>query len=418
MTSRDVTFRSLLAAAGAAGALLGAGSAVQAQTTPQIVTVPATSNPPVPAGLKVTCTPNPNTGAPSPTCPVIQYGGFTTWAYSFQDNRVSYGIVTYDAQGNVVRNLTRDGARYVYKITSDPTARTLSIWGQSDAKVDIAWTDLPQPPAPGPQIVTVPAGGNPPLPDGLKVTCTPNPNTGAPSPTCPVIQYNGVTTWAYSFMDNRVSYGIVSYDAQGAVLQNLTRDGARYVYKITSDPVARTVSIWGQGDAKVDIAWAQLPSAPPTPPVPPTPPTPPTPSTAVYSWTPASAPPANAVLAPVAPSYPVCRAAEANGLYWVGWWDGTVCHGSYGNNLRPVSANLQFLTVVSGPAQWTTPTSGPNLPSVLSNAISGGPTPSGNYDQLVCAYGGYVGWVYSNMCEHNGPHAAGSGASVVVGTLQ
>ncbi|HJV43791.1 hypothetical protein [Caulobacter sp.] len=252
-------FSRLLAHASVPLALLAGltgASAAFAQATPTIALVPASKPPPVPNGMKVTCLTGPDSLQSSPTCPVIQYGGNTTWAFSFIDNRVSYGVVTYDAANNVVKNVTRDGARYVYKMTVDPNAKTVSIWGQGNAKVDVAWSDLPTAP---PQVVQVPANAPPPVPSGLKVTCLKGPNTLEPSPTCPVVQYNGHTTWAFSFIDNRVSYGVVTYGPNNQVLANNTQDGARYVYKITVDSNAQTVSFWGQGDAKVTVPWSALP---------------------------------------------------------------------------------------------------------------------------------------------------------------
>jgi len=82
----------------------------------------------------------------------------------------------------------------------------------------------------------------PPVPAGLKVTCTLGPGTGQPSPNCPVILYGGVRTWAYSFIDNRLAFGVVSFDPNGNILKNVTRNGARYVYKMTVDPIAQAVS--------------------------------------------------------------------------------------------------------------------------------------------------------------------------------
>jgi hypothetical protein len=240
---------------GALGLMFVAAPA-HAQTTPQIATVPASPSPTVPAGMKVTCMKDGSSLQPSPTCPVIQYNGFTTWAYSFIDNRVAYGVVSYDGAGKVAKTVTRNGARYVYKITVDPNAKTVSVWGQSNAKVDIAWADLPQ--AAAPQIAIVPANTAPTPPAGMKVTCTKDPGS-ATSTTCPVIQYRGYTTWAFSFLDNRVAYGIVSYDGAGKVVKNVTRNGARYVYKMTVDPNAKTVGVWGQANAKVDVAWSDLP---------------------------------------------------------------------------------------------------------------------------------------------------------------
>jgi hypothetical protein len=248
-------FRSLLVGGGALCAL-AAPAAVQAQTTPQIILIPATgSPPPPPAGMKVTCLVGPDSLQSSTTCPVIQYQGLYTWAFSFLDNRDSYGIVSYDGQANVIKNVTRDGARYVYKMTVDPAAQTVSVWGQANAKVDIAWADLPQS---APQITTLPAASAPPPPPGLKTFCATGPGSQE-STTCPVIQYHGYTTWIYSFLDNRSAYGVVSYNAQGQVVRNTTSNGARYIYKITSDPAARTLSLWGQADDKAVIAWSDLP---------------------------------------------------------------------------------------------------------------------------------------------------------------
>jgi len=109
-----------------------------------------------------------------------------------------------------------------------------------------------------PRIVNVSVDSHPPLPDGLKVTCMANGTTLQSGPTCPVIEYRGITTWAYSFVDNRVSLAFVSYDANGKVLRNVTYDGARYVWEITSDAATETVSATGQGNQSVTVPWSQL----------------------------------------------------------------------------------------------------------------------------------------------------------------
>ena len=109
---------------------------------PTIITEPRTSGPTPPSDVWALCTPSPDTGDLSATCPVIEYQGYTTWVYSFIDNRVSFNLVTYDNQNNVVRNVTVDGARYVYKITSDPVSRSVTIWGQDNQQITIPWSDL------------------------------------------------------------------------------------------------------------------------------------------------------------------------------------------------------------------------------------------------------------------------------------
>jgi hypothetical protein len=145
--TKTVSLKSLLAVAGLAGALLCAASTAQAQDavphTPQIKFDPAASHPPIPAGLQLVCTPTPDTGAASNTCPVIHYGAYTTWIYSFADNRVAFAIVTYDGNGNVLQNLTRPGARYVFDALSDDKGQKITLVGQARNFAVINWSDLP-----------------------------------------------------------------------------------------------------------------------------------------------------------------------------------------------------------------------------------------------------------------------------------
>ena len=146
-------FDKLLKTAALAACVLTVASAAQAQTVttagaPQIKYDPANSHPPIPAGLKVTCVSAPNDGAsPSKTCPVIYYGGYKTWVYSFLDNRVSVALVSYDANGAVVQNITRDGFRYIFDALSSDASKTIVLLGQANQYIQINWSDLPQPAA-------------------------------------------------------------------------------------------------------------------------------------------------------------------------------------------------------------------------------------------------------------------------------
>ena len=44
-----------------------------------------------------------------------------------------------------------------------------------------------------------------------------NATNGGASPTCPVLQYNGYTYWAWSDNQNAVAMVIVAYDSRPAV---------------------------------------------------------------------------------------------------------------------------------------------------------------------------------------------------------
>ena len=115
----------------------------------------------------------------------------------------------------------------------------------------------------GPQIETVNVSTHPAIPAGMKVAFMTGPNSPTPdgeSSTCNVIRYNGLTYWAYSYIDNRVSLGLVAYDASGKQVAQQELQGTRYLWKITSDPAAQTVTFYGQSNQTVSRAWSQLPA--------------------------------------------------------------------------------------------------------------------------------------------------------------
>jgi len=108
---------------------------------PAVVFVPTNQAPPAPAGLKVTCLKFPNNGAPSSeTCPVVKYNGYSVWALSYQDNRGSMALVTYDSNNKVVGTVNKDGARYVWNVVSG--SGSVEFFGQANQWVTATWTQL------------------------------------------------------------------------------------------------------------------------------------------------------------------------------------------------------------------------------------------------------------------------------------
>ncbi|OHX10212.1 hypothetical protein [Chromobacterium sphagni] len=115
----------------------------------------------------------------------------------------------------------------------------------------------------GPQISTVNVSSHPTIPAGLQAAFMTGPNSPTPdgeSATCNVISYNGLTYWAYSYIDNRVSLNLVAYDASGKVVAQQELPGARYLWKITSDATKQTVTFYGQSNQTVSKNWNQLPT--------------------------------------------------------------------------------------------------------------------------------------------------------------
>lgn len=144
--AKTVVLKSMLAAVGAV-AVLGAAAAAQAQATPntpQVQFIPVGEAPSPPPGLQLACINAPVDGAPSSkSCPVIYYGAGKTWIFSYNDNRMSFAVVTYGPNGAIVRNAEAPGGRYIFDIFSDDHGQKLTLVGQSKNSVVINWSDLP-----------------------------------------------------------------------------------------------------------------------------------------------------------------------------------------------------------------------------------------------------------------------------------
>ena len=110
-------------------------------------------------------------GGPSDTCPVIQWGGLTYWPYSYVDDRVFMGIVAYDSSGNLVQQTEKPGARYVWKITVDTAAQTVTFWGQANQTIVMTWAELRG----SPTIASLPATTSPAIPTGMKMPASRGP---------------------------------------------------------------------------------------------------------------------------------------------------------------------------------------------------------------------------------------------------
>ncbi len=109
-----------------------------------VISLPAPKGP-IPSGMKVTALSSPNSGPISPG-PVLAVGGFTLWPMSYMDNRVSFGMVMYDTKWNVVNQVEKPGARYVYKITMSGSAGSGSVTftGQADQSVTMSLDEICQ----------------------------------------------------------------------------------------------------------------------------------------------------------------------------------------------------------------------------------------------------------------------------------
>ena len=101
---------------------------------------------PTPEGMKVTALQGPDTLQSANPGPVLAVGGFTLWPMSYIDNRVSFGMVMYDPLWNVVGQVEKPGARYVYQITlnGEGAEGSVTFSGQANQSVTMSLDEICQ----------------------------------------------------------------------------------------------------------------------------------------------------------------------------------------------------------------------------------------------------------------------------------
>jgi len=101
---------------------------------------------PIPDGMKVTCLAGPDTLQSASSCPALAVGGFTLWAMSYVDNRVSFGMVMYDLKWRIVNQVEKKGARYINGITLSGSGGTGSVTftGQANQSVTMSLDEICQ----------------------------------------------------------------------------------------------------------------------------------------------------------------------------------------------------------------------------------------------------------------------------------
>ena len=98
----------------------------------------------------------------------------------------------------------------------------------------------------------------PNVPADMNVTCATNPQFTELAKKCPVIRYQGMTTWVFSYKDNRWSMALVTYDKSNKIVRNVEHKGARYIVNAVSSPKTQSVTISGQDNKIVTVPWSEL----------------------------------------------------------------------------------------------------------------------------------------------------------------
>ena len=104
----------------------------------------------------------------------------------------------------------------------------------------------------------VPVATAPPPPAGLKLMCLTNPRTVTLSKNCPVVKYQGLTTWPYTHYDNSDAMVLVTYTPDDKVLRSATKEGVHWVWNMVTSPKTRSVLIEGYQNKSVTVPWSEF----------------------------------------------------------------------------------------------------------------------------------------------------------------
>jgi hypothetical protein len=109
---------------------------------------------------------------------------------------------------------------------------------------------------PAPEVAEVPTSELPAIDREIyKYSC---PTNADGVRACPVVRWQGIDYAALSFRDNRISFAIHAWDAQGVLRSVQEFQGARYLASVEVDATAETATFTGQAERTVTLTWAEL----------------------------------------------------------------------------------------------------------------------------------------------------------------
>jgi hypothetical protein len=66
----------------------------------------------------------------------------TYWAVDHVDNRVAMSILGFDTSDRIVKQIEKQGARYIWQMTLDQTNETLTCFGQANNTITVSLAEI------------------------------------------------------------------------------------------------------------------------------------------------------------------------------------------------------------------------------------------------------------------------------------
>lgn len=156
-------------------------------------------------------------------------------------------IVGWDMNRNLVKQIVKNGARYISKITYEAVTQRVIFTGQDLATVFASLDEL----VVAPSVKYTPPSSGPVLPSTLTYAAQSNAQF-------PVIQSGPYSFWPASYEDKRKSFCVVVVSEHGVILKLIDCPGSSVIDDITVDAEGHTIILHGQdgGTANFDYNTA------------------------------------------------------------------------------------------------------------------------------------------------------------------
>lgn len=107
---------------------------------PVVQLVPAASHPPMPSGMKLDAFFSGSNLHQAPNTSVLRWGAHTYWVADYIDNHMAMCMLGYDQNNLLVKQVSKSGARHMWRMVYDMANQQIVCTGQSDLvlKFDLA----------------------------------------------------------------------------------------------------------------------------------------------------------------------------------------------------------------------------------------------------------------------------------------
>jgi hypothetical protein len=109
---------------------------------PIVQSVPVANHPPIPERMKLGAFFSGSNLNSASNTSVLNWGTHTYWVADYVDNRMGMCMLAYDENNRLVKQVSKNGARYMWRMTYDIASQNIVCTGQSGLAVKFGLSEL------------------------------------------------------------------------------------------------------------------------------------------------------------------------------------------------------------------------------------------------------------------------------------